>query len=135
DMEGEVSKQGDVATFDELDAGIKSIPQAKGNAARADVLAGKTFSSEIAGIEQTGTMVNLGAVKHDITVENGEYTIPAGYHNGQGKIRATYPRGKRYASGRQHAPTGAWPEIRGLTFRPSVVITRNTDNPDKYWSV
>lgn len=134
DMKGTVSKQGDVATFDELDAGVKSIPQAKGNAARADVLAGKTFSSEVAGIEQTGTMVNRGAVNHNITVEYGEYTIPSGYHNGQGKVRATYPRGKRYASGQLRTPTGGVFTIRDLTFTPRVVIARHATNPSEHWS-
>lgn len=90
DMDGEVSKQGDVATFDELDEGIRSIPQAKGNATRADVLVGKTFSSEVAGIEQAGTMVDRGAVNQTITTQDGQYTIPQGYHSGTGRVTASF---------------------------------------------
>lgn len=84
---GTVSKTGDVATFDELESGIISIPQAKGNATRADVLSGKTFSSEEAGIEVTGTMTNRGAVSRTIQL-GSSYTIPEGYHNGSGRVRA-----------------------------------------------
>lgn len=89
DKDGTVSKQGDVATFDELDAGIKSIPQAKGNATRADVLAGKTFSSEVAGIEVAGTMPNNGARNGTITTQGGQIVIPEGYASG-GTIRAQF---------------------------------------------
>lgn len=90
DKNGIVSKQENIATFDELDAGIRSIPQAKGNAERTDVLAGRTFSSESAGIEQEGTMVNRGAVSNTITTQNGQFIIPQGYHNGNGKITASF---------------------------------------------
>lgn len=90
DKGGTVSKQQPVPTFGELDAGIRSIPQAKGNATRADVLASKTFSSEVAGIEQAGTMPNRGAVSQTITTQNGQYTIPQGYHSGTGKVTASF---------------------------------------------
>ncbi|MNJ48267.1 hypothetical protein D3C77_434570 [compost metagenome] len=52
--------------------------------APANVLAGTT----IAGT--AGTMPNRGAVTNTITEQNGSYTIPAGYHNGGGKVSATY---------------------------------------------
>lgn len=50
----------------------------------ANVLAGTT----IAGT--AGTMPNRGAVTNTIAEQNGSYTIPAGYHNGGGKVTATY---------------------------------------------
>ena len=34
----------------------------------------------------TGTMVNRGAVTGTISTKAGQYTIPAGYHNGSGKV-------------------------------------------------
>lgn len=53
-----------------------------GDAVAADVLAGKTFSNASAtGV--TGTMVNNGAVSGV-----APYTIPEGYHNGQGTVTA-----------------------------------------------
>lgn len=58
--------------------------QPTGNAQPADVLSGKTFSNAD-GVGKTGTMVNNGAVSE--TLDAGEsYTIPAGYHNGNGVV-------------------------------------------------
>lgn len=51
-----------------------------------DVLANKVFV-DAAGVEKTGTMVNNGAVAKTIDgLTETSYTIPAGYHNGQGAI-------------------------------------------------
>ena len=58
--------------------------RAQGNATTADVLEGKTFSSEVAGVNVTGTMPNRGAVI--ITPGTADQVIPAGYHNGAGKV-------------------------------------------------
>lgn len=57
-----------------------------GNAMVGDVLSGKTFTNKNdAGL--TGTMVNQGAKSTSLNA-GGSYTIPAGYHNGSGKITA-----------------------------------------------
>lgn len=57
-----------------------------GNAAVEDVLSGKTFTnSSEAGL--TGTMENQGAKTASLNAGE-EYAIPAGYHNGSGKITA-----------------------------------------------
>jgi len=56
-----------------------------GTAVAANVLADKTFTnSSSVGIK--GTMANKGAVSGSITTSGGTYTIPAGYHNGSGKV-------------------------------------------------
>ncbi len=55
-----------------------------GNASASDVLSGKTFTSS-AGLKVSGTMTNRGAVSATISA-GGSYTIPAGYHNGSGKV-------------------------------------------------
>lgn len=53
-------------------------------AAAPDVLTGKvTVDKE--GEPLTGTMPNRGAVSQSLGI-NGTYTIPAGYHNGSGKV-------------------------------------------------
>lgn len=57
---------------------------AEGNSVAADVLAGKTFSND-ADTGLTGTMPNNGAVSQSLGI-NGTYNIPAGYHNGSGKV-------------------------------------------------
>ncbi|AGA58746.1 hypothetical protein Theco_2653 [Thermobacillus composti KWC4] len=57
-----------------------------GNAQPADVLSGKTFTND-AG-EQAGSMPNRGAVNQTLTSQGQSYTVPAGYHNGSGKVTA-----------------------------------------------
>lgn len=62
-----------------------------GNAAESQVLNGQTFYSNDAEVKRTGTMPNRGSVgTQTITTQNGQYTIPAGYHNGAGKVQATF---------------------------------------------
>jgi len=57
-----------------------------GTATDSDVLSGKTIGTEVGLV--TGTMPNRGAVNQNLTAEGQEYTIPSGYHNGLGKIKA-----------------------------------------------
>lgn len=52
-------------------------------ATAANILSGKT--AYVNGSKVTGTMTNNGAVAKTMTA-NGSYTIPAGYHNGSGKV-------------------------------------------------
>ena len=54
-----------------------------GDAATSDVLTGKTFYS--GGSKKTGTMTNQGAWSTTKT-SNGDVPIPAGFHNGSGKV-------------------------------------------------
>ena len=56
-----------------------------GDALVSEVLTGKTFTNDNG--PQTGTMTNNGAVTETLTYDQ-EYTIPAGYHNGSGKVTA-----------------------------------------------
>lgn len=58
------------------------------DATAADVLAGKTIVLAN-GTEVEGTMTNRGAVSKtlDATTGNQSYTVPAGYHNGSGKVQ------------------------------------------------
>lgn len=57
-----------------------------GDALPEHVLAGKTFESAAAGTGAIGTMVDRGAVI--ITPGTNDISIPAGYHNGLGKVKA-----------------------------------------------
>ena len=73
---------------------VKAIPEnfqdvSATTAAAADVLATKVFIAAD-GTTTTGTMPNNGAVSKtlDATTSNQSYTIPAGYHNGNGKVTA-----------------------------------------------
>lgn len=59
-----------------------------GTAQPEHVLEGYTIGTE-EGLK-TGTMPNRGAVTNTITTQGGSYTIPAGYHNGSGKVIANF---------------------------------------------
>lgn len=59
--------------------------QTSATAAASDILSGKT--AYVNGNRISGTMVNRGAVSQTIS-PGGSYTIPAGYHNGSGKVKA-----------------------------------------------
>lgn len=56
-----------------------------GDALPAEVLAGKTFTNDNGA--QTGTMTNNGAVSQTLAAGQS-YTIPEGYHNGNGTVTA-----------------------------------------------
>lgn len=53
-------------------------------AAASDLLAGKTAYA--GGEKVTGAMADKGAVTGTIATKEGEYTVPAGFHNGSGKV-------------------------------------------------
>lgn len=56
------------------------------DATAADVLANKTIVTAN-GTVTAGTMPNRGAVSQTLTTSSKSYTIPAGYHNGAGKVQ------------------------------------------------
>ena len=58
-----------------------------GTAADSHVLAGQTYYNTDAKTKRTGGMTNRGAVSQALNA-GGSYTIPAGYHNGAGKVTA-----------------------------------------------
>lgn len=58
-------------------------------ATAANVLTGSSFVNS-SGAKVDGTMKNNGAVSKTLTT-NTSYTIPAGYHNGSGKVIANVP--------------------------------------------
>lgn len=73
------------------DTAISGTLALSGNATIAQVLASSTFYNTDAKTKLTGTMVNNGAVSK--TLNGGEeYTIPVGYHNGNGKVTALTPK-------------------------------------------
>ena len=65
----------------------KSLASQTGGATAADgdVLSGRTYWKD--GAKRTGTMANQGAKTASLNA-GGSYTIPAGYHNGGGKVTA-----------------------------------------------
>lgn len=65
----------------------KSLASQTGGATAADgdVLSGKTYWKD--GVKRTGSMANQGAKTASLNA-GGSYAIPAGYHNGSGRVTA-----------------------------------------------
>lgn len=55
------------------------------NATASQILYGAT--AYVQGAKVTGTMTNNGAVSGTISTKNQQYTVPAGYHDGSGKVQ------------------------------------------------
>lgn len=85
-----------------------------GNATSADVLSGKTFMNSSGA--QTGSMTNNGAVSGTATPTQ-PYTIPEGYHNGQGQVTAS---GGQCAIGNVALSTDSSTHVN-LGFKPKFV--------------
>ena len=135
-------------TWAQLIPKMAGVIRATGNAIAADLLTGKTASNVNGPI--TGSMANRGAVSQNITAQNGSYTIPAGYHNGAGVIRAIFANltatnirkginvggvigsfieGLPYARG--VAKTDNYRlTVTGLAFAPQIVFFYNTSWTD-----
>lgn len=79
------------------------VDTSAGTASAAQILSGQI--AYVDGVKLTGTMANNGAVTQTLNA-GGSYTIPAGYHNGSGKVSAN---GKRYATGTVNYTTATMP--------------------------
>lgn len=81
-----------------------------GNATASDLLSGKTATTDAGDI--VGTMPNRGTFNLGLGA-----TVPAGYYSG-----GNVPSGKRFASGGGFTGTDGQKTVRGLAFRPSIII-------------
>lgn len=81
----------DALTLAEMTAALEGVTEGVdvtgADAAPSQVLAGKKFVGA-AGALETGAMVNRGAVEKTLTTTDKTYTVPAGYHDGNGKVQA-----------------------------------------------
>lgn len=111
---------------------------ASGDALASDLLSGKTASTDAGEI--TGAMPNNGALT--ITPGSTNKPIPLGYHNGNGVISGdtnlnssnilagktifgipgNVIAGKRYATGTANLNSYRVIQVRGLSFRPRIVL-------------
>ena len=78
------------STVDEMTVAINSIKTLEQATADANATAGNILVDKTAyvnGAKITGTMPNKGTITASLNC-GGSYTIPAGYHNGSGKVTA-----------------------------------------------
>lgn len=74
-------------TGDSDNEALEGTLEFTGDAADSQVLAGKTYYNMNPKNKRTGSMVNQGAVSQTLNVGES-YVVPAGYHNGSGKVMA-----------------------------------------------
>ena len=84
---GDVLKGVTAVTSDSNDEAIEGTLELTGDAADSHVLDGKTFYNQDAKTRRTGAMPNHGAANQTLNAGQS-YTIPAGYHNGGGRVTA-----------------------------------------------
>lgn len=78
------------ATFQQMATNIDSIKLGSGNATADKVLNPFTFTNST-GIEQVGTMPNIGNIGvKTLSTQNSQYQIPNGYHDGSGIIKVAF---------------------------------------------
>ena len=77
-------------TSDSNDEIVEGTLELTGNVGAAQMLTGYSGYSNNPKSKISGSMPNRGAVSQKLSI-NGSYTIPAGYHNGSGKVTQSIP--------------------------------------------
>lgn len=77
--------KGKIAGIKGKDEPVAGTLELNGTAADSQVLFGQTYYNTDVKTKRTGSMANKGAVSQVLNA-GGSYTVPAGYHNGSGKV-------------------------------------------------
>ncbi|SET52676.1 hypothetical protein SAMN05443270_0369 [Lacrimispora sphenoides] len=83
----EVLKGYSVITADSYDEVVEGTLELTGDVSDSQVLEGKSYYNSNPKIKRKGSMVNHGAVSLSLNA-GASYTVPAGFHNGGGKVTA-----------------------------------------------
>lgn len=83
----EVLKGYKAITSDSADEVVEGTLELTGDVSDSQVLEGKTYYNSNPKIKRTGSMVNHGAVSLSLNA-GASYMVPAGFHNGGGKVTA-----------------------------------------------
>ena len=111
----------------EFTTGIFPAPESKATADK--MLTGYSLYDED-GKLITGSMVNQGAQNNTITTQGGTYTIPQGYHDGNGVVTATLTSGAYSASATNASVT---PTVGGtITSIATTTKPSGTDGTNYY---
>ena len=117
---------------------------ATGTTSADKVLAGETFSTEN-DTDLSGTMPNIGAVTSSLNC-GGSYTIPKGYHNGNGRVTANslssqtsanatandIMNGKTaWVNGSKLTGTGTIESLGGIKYKYKFTFTKTTASDTK----
>ena len=86
-------------------------------AAAENILSGKTAFGAAGSV--SGSMANNGAVAGSIATVAGTYTVPAGYHNGSGKVSIATDEQAKLVTGNIKAGV----TVLGVSGKSSVVDT------------
>lgn len=79
---------GNIKGYYDVNNQFRSFRQPTGNATAAQVLSGYTFANASSD-SLAGSMANRGAVSVSLNTGTTSYQVPAGYHNGGGKVSIT----------------------------------------------